>query len=224
VESLLNSISARPRSSALWRNEIGLSQFAPPSVEIQTPLMTRDKEDYYYTYDDDVEVLEMLYKDEDISMLIILPRNNMSEPYGPRAQTYDFSEVEATLTAEKITKWRSQLKKEQVKVFFPKYKFDTDYDLGESLKKLGMPSVFIQGTADLSGMDGSNELYLDKALHKAYIDVDEEGTEAAAITFLRMAGAALSPEFYVDHPFIFIIQERETGLILFMGRVMNPSI
>jgi serpin B len=95
---------------------------------------------------------------------------------------------------------------------------------------MGMPTAFTGGAADFSGMDGTNNLYISDVIHKAFIDVNEEGTEAAAATAVVMdlamaapGGSPPVPEFRADHPFVFLIQDRETGTILFIGRVTNPA-
>ena len=108
----------------------------------------------------------------------------------------------------------------------PKYTFETSYSLSDYLKDMGMSLPFDRIDADFSGMDGSDLLYIDKVIHKAYIDVYEEGAEAAASTVISMAAMTDMPhyiEFRANHPFIFVIQERNTGNILFMGRVNNPT-
>jgi len=118
------------------------------------------------------------------------------------------------------------MKPETVYIYMPKYTFETSYSLSDYLKSMGMNLSFTWPGADFSGMDGTDLLYIDQVLHKAYIDVYEEGTEAAAATTISfMAGAAMPHyvEFRADHPFIFLIQEKETGNILFMGRVNNPT-
>jgi serpin B len=112
-------------------------------------------------------------------------------------------------------------------VYFPKFRLETQYGLSENLQAMGMPVAF-SGGADFSGMDGTRDLAISDVVHKAYIDVNEEGTEAAAAT-----GAVMTlsmgldsnpvPVFNADHPFIFFIMDNDTGNILFMGRVMNPN-
>ena len=90
---------------------------------------------------------------------------------------------------------------------------------------MGMTDAFIPGVADFSGMDGTYDLYINEVLHKAFIEVNEEGTEAAAATTVIIGVTAiLEPTtFIADHPFIFLIQQKETGAVLFMGNVMNPQ-
>jgi len=110
-------------------------------------------------------------------------------------------------------------------VQMPKFEFETKYDLVSSLENLGVHDAFDENSADFKGMT-DEQVYLDQAVHKAFVNVNEEGTEAAAITALVVQAQSGPPEprhkFIADHPFMFIIQEKETGEILFMGRLANP--
>jgi serpin B len=109
-------------------------------------------------------------------------------------------------------------------VYIPKFNFTRQYILGEYLKEMGMPSPFTWG-ADFSGMDGTRNLFIKDVIHKAFVGVNEKGTEAAGATAVIMTyGLAPShPIFRADHPFVFLIQERVTGTVLFLGRVVNPT-
>jgi len=146
-------------------------------------------------------------------MLVLLPRRGM-----------DY--LESVLSEEKLKEWKGKLRPEIVYIHMPKYTFKTLYSLSDYLRNMGMTLPFEWPGADFSGIDGTKSLYIDKVLHKAYIDVYEEGTEAAATTAISMLDGAAMPhhvEFWANHPFIFIIQEKTTGNILFMGRVMRPK-
>jgi serpin B len=112
-------------------------------------------------------------------------------------------------------------------VYIPKFRLETDYRLSETLKDMGMPTAF-GGRADFSGMDGTGGLWIDDVFHSAFVNVNEEGTEAAAATATSMTMGMTFPiepipVFRADHPFIFLIQDSDTGNILFMGRVVNPA-
>ena len=89
---------------------------------------------------------------------------------------------------------------------------------------MGLIDAFLPGNSDFSGMDGTKNLFISRALHQAYVEVNEEGTEAAAATSIIMELTAVPTSFIADHPFVFLIQHKETGAILFMGRVTDPSI
>jgi serpin B len=110
------------------------------------------------------------------------------------------------------------------RIYFPKFEFDTKYFMEENLKNLGIKKAFT-GNADFSGMTEAEQLYISSVIHQAYVKVDEKGTEAAAATAVFMGATARMPSkiFKADHPFIFIIQEKKTGEILFVGKVVNPN-
>ena len=200
--------------------------------KIKVPMMrlTDDELDFNYVETDGVQILEMSYQGDKISMLVLLPRteitNSRFEREEIQPQLSNMTQLESILTEEKLQEWRNKLKPETVYIYMPKYTFETSYFLSDYLKSMGMNLPFTWPGADFSGMDGTDLLYIDKVLHKAYIDVYEEGTEAAAATVISMMARAAMPhyiEFRADHPFIFIIQETETGNILFMGRVTDPT-
>ena len=145
-------------------------------------------------------------------MVVFLPKKN------------DLSLFESSLSLDKINNWRSKLTEQRIDVFMPKFIFNTKYFLNETLQKMGMPTAFT-GSADFSGMDGTKGLSIQSVIHQAFVDVNEEGTEAAAATGVSV-GKSISqqvPVFRADHPFIFMIQDRQNGNILFMGRVINPA-
>lgn len=204
------------------------------NIKIPMMRLTDDDLDFDYVESDGVQILEMPYQGDKISMLVLLPRTDITDPMLQRRfemeeiepQTTDMNQLESILTEEKIQEWRNKLKPETVFIYMPKYTFETSYSLSDYLKSMGMNLPFTWPGADFSGMDGTDLLYIDKVLHKAYIDVYEEGTEAVAATVISMMAGSAMPhyvEFKADHPFIFIIQETQTGNILFMGRVNNPT-
>ncbi|MCD6226904.1 serpin family protein [Candidatus Micrarchaeota archaeon] len=192
--------------------------FVSPSKTVDVDMMSLTGEQFNYTEDNDVQVLELPYDSDmnnnKLSMLIILPKNKSG-----------LSSVEQSLTLNKINQWRSGLSKTKVDVSFPKFKMETEYTLNNDLADMGMPTAFIPGAADFSGMTGNKDLFISKVVHKAFVEVNEEGTEAAAATGVGMLMTVAVPEvkiFNANHPFIFIIQD-DNGEILFMGRVSNPA-
>ncbi len=185
-----------------------------PTNVVKTPMMhmKNDKAKFNYADAGELQILELPYKGEEISMLILLPTENLGA-------------IEPSLTAEKLGEWKSQMKEDKLDtIYLPKFEFDTKYFMKETLSKMGMPTAF--GNADFSGMDGTKSLFIDAVIHQAFVKVDEEGTEAAAATAVGVGISSVGPPrkiFIADHPFIFIIQEKETGNILFMGRVTDPT-
>jgi serpin B len=138
----------------------------------------------------------------------------------PRAG--QFEAVESSLSAEMLADLRAQLEERDVDLVLPRWEFDSDLDLKELLTEMGMTAPF--GDADFSGIS-ERGLWIDAALHRGTITVDEEGTEAAAATAIAMAESAMMPaELIADRPFIYAVVERETDSILFLGRVMDPAV
>jgi len=204
-----------------WTNKFDKSEtkeedFRLTSGEtVKVPMMRLEDDDleFNYTETDEAQVLELPYKGGDLSMVILLPKND------------DIAGLESSLNSQKLEEWRSGFIGRTVYVYLPKFKFETKYFLKDILYEMGMPLAFGR-EADFSGMDGSQMLFIDKVIHQAFVEVDEEGTEAAAATAIIGALKAGPPshiEFRADHPFIFLIQEKSTGNILFMGKVGNPS-
>lgn len=173
-----------------------------------------------YLESDNMQLLEIPYKGEEISMLIMLPKTDLgsiSESLG----LSKYKDLTSRMTEKKITK-----------LSIPKFKFETDYDLNQPLIDLGMPLAFNPSQADFSGIYtpiSDENLFISKVKHKAFIQVDELGTEAAAATAVIMdVGTAIQqPEevinFIADHPFIFMIKNNATNNILFIGKVYDPS-
>jgi serine protease inhibitor len=181
---------------------------------VKVPMMRRTDRDAKFNYaeTEDLQILEMQYDGGELSMIILLPKND------------DLKSIEKSLTLEKLNDWKSRLRERRVNVFMPKFSFDTKYLLNENLKEMGMPSAFSK-SADFSGIDGTKNLFINIVVHQAFVDVNEEGTEAAAATGTGMVVTSVPQikTFRADHPFIFMIQERETGDILFLGRVSDPT-
>nr|WP_209675587.1 serpin family protein [Methanolinea mesophila] len=186
------------------------------SVRVQMMKRTDAEAKYWYAETDALQVLGMPYAHQngrELSMLVILPKDQ------------DLAAAEQSLDTAKLSDLRQSLEYQQVMVYFPKFKLETGYQMRDTLSGMGMPSVFNPGQADLSGMDGTRSLFVTDVFHKAFVEVNEEGTEAAAATAVPVSRALAEPVpvFRADHPFIFIIQDSENGNILFMGRVANPA-
>ncbi|MHC4506602.1 MAG: serpin family protein, partial [Planctomycetota bacterium] len=174
---------------------------------------------FWYGQFDGLQVLELPYRGGDISMVVLLPAEHDGLP-----------ELEETLTPARLRAWLGRLRWREVDVYLPKFEMTSGFELARTLAEMGMPDAFVYRKADLSGMDGTRELFVSHVLHKAFVDVNEEGTEAAAATAAVMKLASrpsgrerIPPVFRADRPFLFLIRDRRTGSILFMGRVMNPK-
>lgn len=173
--------------------------------KVKVPMMRLSQaKKFNYAETKDLQILEMVYKGSEISMLVLLPKEK------------SLDKLEGSLTVENLKKWRKAMHKQEGEVYFPRFKIERSYSLKEDLAKMGMPSAFRQDTADLSGLTGTKELFLGDVFHKTYVEVNEEGTVAAAATgVIVMLGVPLPFVFRADHPFVFIIQDRKTGNILF---------
>jgi len=178
---------------------------------VKVQMMSIKEEDFNYYETAEVQVLELPYDGEDLSMLILLPKED------------SLDSLDTSLTLENLTKWRDNLQEREMDIYIPKFKFETKYFMKDTLTEMGMPTAFIPGEADLSGMDGTQNLFIDFVIHQGYIEVNEKGTEAAAATAVGVSLTCAPPSFVADHPFIFLIQDRETGNILFFGRVVDPT-
>jgi serine protease inhibitor len=190
------------------------------SKTIQAPMM-RNSAGYYYLKGPSFQALLMPYEKDEISMLILLPDNVDGLPA-----------LERSLTAENLDQWMASLGYEhEVIVSLPRFKITQQFELSSTLESLGMKTAFDPNSADFSGMTGDKSLVISAAIHKAYIDVDENGTEAAAATAVIMSATAMRPlspppppiYFTADHPFLFLIRDNASGAILFMGRTTDPT-
>jgi serpin B len=130
---------------------------------------------------------------------------------------------ERSLTADRLNKLLGALKPTDVDVSLPRFKVTAEFQLKDALSSMGMTDAFRDGVADLSGMDGRKKLFISRIVHKAFVDVNEEGTEAAAATGVVVKAISAPPSFDADHPFVFLIREKRTGAILFLGRLADPT-
>lgn len=180
---------------------------------VKVPMMNIEQ-NFNYASTNDLQILQMSYKGDDLSMLVLLPKDN------------DLPSLEKKLSVENLNEWKNNLAKKQVNVYLPKFKLETSYSLVENLTNMGMTSVFIPGQADLSGINKDVDLYVTGVFHKAFVAVDEKGTEAAAATGIVIGTTSVGPQpeiFRADHPFMFLIQDERTGLILFIGKIVDPT-
>ncbi len=196
-------------------------------VKVPTMYMDPDKARFNYVDTGEVQVLELPYKGDDLSMLILLPKQGDYYDYdtGERV-TLEYTIEDIEISVEKLAEYKAQMKETKLSsIYLPKFEFDTKYFMANTLSAMGMPTAFKRdGSADFSGMTLEEKLFIQKVIHQAYVKVDEKGTEAAAATAIMIGATSVAPSniFDADHPFIFIIQQKYTGNILFMGRVVDP--
>lgn len=172
------------------------------------------KEDFKYYEDEKMQAVELPYKNDELSMLVLLP-----------SDTEGIREIENTLTAKSLNVLLSKMWTTKVDVYFPKFKMTWGtFSLNKALVALGMSDAFDHLKADFTGIKVKRDLWISNVFHQAFIEVNEEGTEAAAGTAVVIVKSIELPVvFCADHPFIFIIKDNRSGSILFMGRVMNPA-
>ncbi len=188
-----------------------------PAQSVKAPLMHHEGRFSYFN-GGSFQALELPYKSGELSMIVLLPND-----------AGGLSALEQSLTPASAQQWLSQLRPAQkVILTLPSFKMTEKFKLNDALAALGMRQAFQKGVADFSAMTGKRDFWISAAFHKAYIDVNEEGTEAAAATGIVMRSMAVMREqppivFRADHPFLFIIRDNRSGGILFMGRVADPT-
>ena len=186
-----------------------------PVKTIKVPMMSQ-KSKFSFKDFGAFSAVELPYEGDDLAMIILLPH------------TIDgMEELELKLTNANVMKWLNDIsntKKQEIVVRMPKFKTTCEFELKDVLSEMGMPNAFSSLSADFSGMTGRKDLYINKVIHKAFVDVNEEGTEAAAATAVimeRKGGKVLM--FKADHPFLFLIRDNKNGNILFIGRIVDPT-
>ena len=206
---------------AEWRDQFE-ERFTKPGKfwldkesSMQTPMML--KIDYFQlaTFDN-MKVVQLPYAGSDLAMTILLPND-----------VDGIDELENELDPDLFSKINEQLKTKRVRIFLPKFKIETTLNLNETLINLGMTSAF-SASANFSKMEKTNSLAISDVVHKAFIEIDENGTEAAAATVVMMSAMCIPEpapivDFNANHPFFFYIQDTKSKTILFMGKVMKPN-
>jgi serpin B len=186
-----------------------------PDKKVMAPMMHQEAS-FKYGETESLQILEMPYAGEDLSMIILLPK----EKDGLAA-------LEQRLDIDQVTTWVSEASYREVDVYVPKFTMTSQFNLSATFKAMGMEDVFSEN-ADFSGMASGKQLSITDVIHKAFVEVNEEGTEAAAATGVVVGVTSVRepetvPIFKADHPFIFFIRDNHPESILFLGRVVNPS-
>jgi serpin B len=222
--SALDTATRLVLTNAIYFNAQWMSQFDTHNTQngpftlldnskVSVPMMNISHGFGYYQ-GNGVSAVELPYVGGQVSMVLLVP------------DAGKFTSFEQNLTSAQWDAIRAGMKNNQVNLSMPKFKFSGEFTLNDTLVRLGMADAFNPNAADFSGMDGNKDLYITKALHKAYISVDEQGTEAAAATAIAIGLTSMPAnpvDLKVDRPFLFLIQDKPTGEILFMGRVTNPA-
>lgn len=179
-----------------------------------TPQMMHQTHSFGYTEGDNYQAVELPYDGYELSMVVLLPDSGK------------FTEFQHSLNAAKVNNIMANMQHTEVILTMPKFEFESSFGLNDSLKELGMTDAFDSVLADFSGMDGKKDLYITDVIHKAFVSVDEAGTEAAAATAVIMGLTAMPMDdvtMTIDRPFVFLIRDIQTGAVLFIGQVTNLS-
>jgi serpin B len=221
---VLNALTRLVLVNAIYFQGFWERQFKPVDTQdldfwlsadttVKLPLM-HQKHKFGYWENEWLQVLEMPYKDKSLSLVALLPKEKSG-----------ISKLEQKLTLENMMKWQKNLRTRKVIVFFPKFKIDSKFSLSRILAAMGMHDAFDPSRADFSAMVGKKELHISAVIHKAFVEVNEEGTEAAAATGIVVGVTSIAPSppiFKADHPFFFFIRDNASQSILFLGRLADP--
>jgi serpin B len=183
-------------------------------TQSQVKMMNNGDLTLNYIKGDGDQAVELPYNGNTAAMDIIMP------------DAGNFQNFDSTLDAKKLNDIFNSMQSTPIELGLPKFTFSTGFSLSDQLKSLGMTDAFNSSKADFSGMTGNHDLYISDVIHKAFVAVDEKGTEAAAATAPIMAGMSAPMQkvhLVIDHPFIFVIRDLKSGQILFLGRILNPA-
>jgi serpin B len=212
-----------------WQHQFKKSDTKPAPFHVTTnetvtvPMMSQKAHFKTASSDDrSVELLELPYSGTDLSMIILLPE---VEYPSPDVAQPGLPDLEQKLTADNLRSWLAKLNQtnpHETRVVLPRFTTTQSFNLVQELQSLGMTTAF-NGAADFSDMEATTNLFISDVIHKAFVEVNESGTEAAAVTLTIALSKGMAGRFIVDHPFIFLIRENGSGSILFLGRIVDPT-
>jgi serpin B len=225
---VLDAMTRLVLTNAIYFNGTWENEFNPKATKdlpfhlsadrkAEVPTMFR-RGKYPYREFEDLQVLELPYGKKELSMLVFLPKAVDGLPA-----------LEKRLTADALQMWSTGLQMREARVYLPRFRMTSEFSLADVLKTMGMPLPFDPNNADFSRMSTKEDLYVSAVIHKAFVDVNEKGTEAAAATgvAIGVTSAPLDPppivEFRADRPFLFLIRDNRTKSVLFLGRVVDPK-
>jgi serine protease inhibitor len=186
--------------------------YKSPGATVNAQMMHQQGRFMYAKPVDGLQMLELPYSGNALSMVVLLPE-------------HDVDGLASRLNYDDVVRWLKQMHPSEVKVSLPRFKFNARYGLNSVLTDMGMPDAFDDMKADFSGLTGKKGLYITAVIHQADIEVNEEGTEAAAATAVVIGTKSMPmiTEFNADRPFVFMILHKATGAILFIGSVKDPA-
>ncbi len=223
-EGVIDDLTRLVLTNAIFFNAAWIDPFPEGTVdapfhlldggEVLAPMMSQQTSAFGYGKGDGYQAVELPYDGRELSMVILLPDSGR------------FEEFESSLDRGVLNTVTEALAyRFDVALTMPKFEFESDFGLSKTLSDMGMPVAFAPGQADFTGMNGEGRLFIQDVVHKAFVSVDEAGTEAAAATAVIVGIESVRErvEVNVDRPFLFLIRDIETGAILFLGRVLDPS-
>ncbi|XP_071413706.1 alpha-1-antiproteinase 2-like [Pithys albifrons albifrons] len=185
--------------------------FVDAETTVKVPMMYQTgRFDFYFDEELSCTVVRLHYNGSATAFLVLPAKGKINE-------------LEQTLEKEIIQKWSDHLFQSLMSLYFPKFSISGSYEISNALRKMGIVDVFTN-QADLSGITGTPDLKISKVVHKASLDVDEKGTEAAAATAVEIMAVSLPPTIEFNHPFLMLIFDRDTNSTLFIGKIVNPTI
>jgi len=175
--------------------------------------MMVQKGTFPYFENDELQAIDLSYGDVGFSMTVLLPKPGTK-----------IDEFVAKMTQQRWNGWTSGFHKTEIDLFLPKFKLEYGKKLNDVLKAMGMAIAFSPGEADFTNIDRAGGLFISQVKHKTFVQVDEEGTEAAAVTSVEISRVSMNPTMRIDRPFVFVIRENHSGTILFIGKIVEPRL
>ena len=203
-----------------WKNTFQIKQtrdkpfWLNSDKSVDTPMM-RQRKNYNYAENETLKAIELPYEGDDVSMIIFLPKSKDG-----------LVEMENRLVSEGFDTILSNMRRKEVDLLLPKFKLTYTSKLKGTLEKMGMKDAFDPKKADFTGINNKKDLFISEVIHKAFVAVDEKGTEAAAATAVMLITTDIAERpktFQADHPFVFMIRENHNNSILFLGRIADPT-
>ncbi|CAL1596618.1 unnamed protein product [Knipowitschia caucasica] len=220
---LVNAIYFKGKWSSQFKEEYTTdAEFRLSKTTTKPVKMMMLETEFHFSFVEEAncKIVELPYEGDDLSMIIMLPNDIEDETTG-------LEKLEQEMTYDKFKKWtsRDQMAFVSVEVSLPRFKMEESYDLNNVLISMGMTDAFDMLKSDFSGMSSANDLVLSKVVHKAFVEVNEEGTEAAAASGAVMTerAAIITERFTADHPFLFFIRHNRSNTVLFAGRFSSPQ-
>jgi serpin B len=210
----LSAVWKSPFDATRTKKEVFTLFMGQRASSVNVAMMNHSDAYLAYTQTDDIQVLEMAYLGGNLAMDILLPRE---------ASVSAFERLEASLNAQTLADLLGQVRPRRVQVSLPRFRVASTLRLDETFRAMGIIHALAADQADLSGISARKPLFLGFPVHQAFVEVNERGTEAGAASAFGIANGGRPPVFRADHPFVFLIRDKRSNSVLFLGRIMNPN-